>query len=94
MNTRNAFHGLDENLSALAPKFEPPRLTFASKRSKSLLEEDDYFKTNLPPTYDMEPENSIKKTVLAEEETTPLGLMNDKCSKGKKRKKVWKKCLH
>ena len=24
MNTRNAFYGLDENLRALAPKYDPP----------------------------------------------------------------------
>lgn len=68
MNTRNAFHGLDENLRALAPKFEAPKLTY----QKSLLEEDDYFRANLPPTYDG----------LKEDEKTVLGLMNDKCTKG------------
>ena len=54
MNTRNAFHGLDEGLNTLAPKFEPAKLSFQT-RTKSLLDEDDYFRANLPPTYDMEP---------------------------------------
>ncbi len=82
MNTRNAYHGLDENLKALAPKFEPPKLSFATSRSKSLLEEDDYFRANLPPTYDMNPEP------LPEDETTVLGLMNEKCSKGKLKRDI------
>ena len=54
MNTRNAFHGLDEGLNTLAPKFGPAKLSFQT-RTKSLLDEDDYFRANLPPTYDMEP---------------------------------------
>ena len=54
MNTRNAFHGLDEGLNTLAPKFERAKLSFQT-RTKSLLDEDDYFRANLPPTYDMEP---------------------------------------
>ena len=54
MNTRNAFHGLDEGLNTLAPKFESAKLSFQT-RTKSLLDEDDYFRANLPPTYDMEP---------------------------------------
>ena len=82
MNTRNAFHGLDENLRALAPKFEAPKLSYES-RSKSLLEEDDYFKANLPPTYDMQPKTPPNPGILSEDETTVLGLMNDKCSVGK-----------
>ena len=97
MNTRNAFHGLDENLQALAMpsttttttaaltastasnslKSEPSKKPSFSSRSKSLLEEDDYFKVNLPPTYDMQPQQP-----LTEDESTVLGLMNDKCSKG------------
>ena len=81
MNTRNAFHGLDENLAALAPKVEAPKLSYGdtTPASKSLLEEDDYFKANLPPTYDMEPE---ALTGMEEEDKTVLGLMNENCSKG------------
>ena len=79
MNTRNAFHGLDEGLRlALAPKFETTKLSFQS-RSKSLLDEDDYFRTNLPPTYDMEPlpvpVNDTGNTALTEEDTTVLGIV-------------------
>ena len=83
MNTRNAFHGLDENLQALAPALTTlkatPKKPSIVNRSKSLLEEDDYFKANLPPTYDMQPQ---KPQGLSEDESTVLGLMNDKCSKG------------
>merc|ERR1711974_179754 len=98
MNTRNAFHGLDENLQALTPNLtclttspasteaasEASNLTKLetlskkapiSSRSKSLLEEDSYFARNLPPTYDMQPQ-----AMLSEDESTVLGLMNDKCS--------------
>ena len=102
MNTRNAFHGLDENLQALAmpitttttsaastasvastatsnlQKSETSKKPSFASRSKSLLEEDDYFKVNLPPTYDMQPQ----RPQLSEDESTVLGLMNDKCSKG------------
>ena len=88
MNTRNAFHGLDENLQALVPtmsstptlKFESKKSSMMGSRSKSLLEEDDYFKANLPPTYDMQPQKPPQG--LSEEESTVLGLMNDKCSRG------------
>ena len=84
MNTRNAFHGLDEGLRlALAPKFEPTKLSF-QKRSKSLLDEDDYFRANLPPTYDMEPlpvTTSVTES-LTEEDTTVLGLAKENCAKG------------
>ena len=58
MNTRNAFHGLDENLRALAPKYDPPSLSFSNK-PKNLLEQDSYFKANLPPTYGSEPSGLI-----------------------------------
>ena len=88
MNTRNAFHGLDENLQALVPtmsstptlKFESKKSSMMGSRSKSLLEEDDYFKANLPPTYDMQPQKPPQG--LSEDESTVLGLMNDKCSRG------------
>ena len=88
MNTRNAFHGLDENLQALVPtmssslalKFETKKSSIGT-RSKSLLEEDDYFKVNLPPTYDMQPQKPPPQG-LSEDESTVLGLMNDKCSRG------------
>ena len=90
MNTRNAFHGLDEGLRlALAPKFEPPpttKVSFQKTRSKSLLDEDDYFRANLPPTYDMEPlpvvtTGSVTDS-LTEEDTTVLGLAKENCAKG------------
>ena len=94
MNTRNAFHGLDEGLQALAPKFEPAKLSFQTTRTKSLLDEDDYFRVNLPPTYDMEPlpvtmsfdeKNTAAVSTtrkLTDEDTTVLGLANENCSKG------------
>ena len=70
MNTRNAFHGLDENLRALAPKYDPPSLSFSNK-PKNLLEQDSYFKANLPPTYGSEPSGLIPinkdETVLGKE---------------------------
>lgn len=84
MNTRNAFHGLDEGLRALAPKLEQPAKLSFQKRSKSLLDEDDYFRANLPPTYDMEP-LPVTTTVtesLTEEDTTVLGLAKENCAKG------------
>lgn len=72
MNTRNAFHGLDENLKALAP----PKLSFKTTKT-SLLEEDFGPGTRPPP-----PEASYDRQVLTEEDTTVLGLMNENCSKG------------
>ena len=76
MNTRNAFHGLDENLRALAPKYDPPSLSFSNK-PKNLLEQDSYFKANLPPTYGSEPEPrglipiNKEETVLGKKEKAP-----------------------
>ena len=68
MNTRNAFHGLEENLSVLAKKYSPPSLNFT--KQKSLLEEDAYFKDNLPPNYGKEPSGLIP----INEDETVLGL--------------------
>ena len=79
MNTRNAFHGLDENLRALAPKYDPPSLSFSNK-PKNLLEQDSYFKANLPPTYGSEPSGLI-----------PIN--KDETVLGKKRKKKRTKSL-
>ena len=70
MNTRNAFHGLEENLSVLAKKYSPPSLNFT--KQKSLLEEDAYFKDNLPPNYGKEPSGLIP----INEDETVLGLYN------------------
>ena len=36
MNTRNAFYGLDENLRALAPKYDPPSTISSFTVSKNL----------------------------------------------------------
>ena len=55
-------------------------------RTKSLLDEDDYFRANLPPTYDMEPlpvpvneitgnTTTAASTSLTEEDTTVLGIV-------------------
>ena len=50
-----------------------------------MLDEDDYFRANLPPTYDMEPlpvpvneitgNTTAAGTSLAEEDTTVLGIV-------------------
>ena len=44
MNTRNAFHGLDEGLRALAPKFEPAKLSFQTRSDMNM--PFDFWKKN------------------------------------------------
>jgi hypothetical protein len=87
MNTRNAFQGLEENLKVLGP----PKMASSTKlaffpRQESLLEEDPYFKTNLPPTYGIKQQQQQQQPsrgiIEVNTEETVLGLASESCTRG------------
>ena len=48
-------------------------MSLTSTKTKSLLEEDAYFKANLPPTYGQKPTNNDKGLIPVNKEETVLG---------------------
>ena len=48
-------------------------VSLTSTKTKSLLEEDAYFKANLPPTYGQKPTNNDKGLIPVNKEETVLG---------------------
>ncbi len=69
MNTRNAFHGLDENLKALAPK--PATLPNIFRKNQNQnnsgsMFDDPYFRANLPASYESSQPGPSSNSVLEE----------------------------